>query len=160
MTTARAAIAGAALLWIGLAVLAPYAESVGSPLGALLYDAFHRVCHQIPERSFVLFGHPLAACHRCTGLYAGFLAGVLLLPATGPVREALGARPRLAVLFFIPMVVDAVLLPGNTPATRFLTGLVAALPVGLMAFWAAGQLFGPAAPSQLVPGIAAPGGER
>jgi uncharacterized membrane protein len=36
------------------------------------------VCHQIPERSFVVDGHPLPLCARCTGLYLGTALGGLL----------------------------------------------------------------------------------
>ena len=134
--------AGAASLWIGLVFLAPYAHRADWAMSPFLYDFFDRVCHQIPERSFTAFGHPLAVCHRCLGLYVGFALGSLLLPLMTRVREALLARPRLVILFFLPMVADAVLLAGNTAFSRFSTGLVAAFPVGFMAWVAAGQLFG------------------
>jgi uncharacterized membrane protein len=44
------------------------------------YFFFSGVCHQIPERSFHFWGEPLAVCSRCSGVYAGFLIGALLLP--------------------------------------------------------------------------------
>jgi uncharacterized membrane protein len=44
------------------------------------YFFFSGVCHQIPARSFHVWGEPLAVCARCTGVYAGFLAGTLVFP--------------------------------------------------------------------------------
>jgi uncharacterized membrane protein len=41
---------------------------------------FSPICHQIPERSFFINGHPLAVCARCTGIYAGFFLGLLIYP--------------------------------------------------------------------------------
>ena len=43
------------------------------------YAAGSIVCHQIPERSFHIAGVQLPVCARCTGLYAGALAGVAWL---------------------------------------------------------------------------------
>ncbi len=37
------------------------------------------ICHQLPERSFVIDGHQLPLCARCTGMYLGLLIGTLFL---------------------------------------------------------------------------------
>lgn len=66
------------LLWLGGIILAPWLRSRSSPLTPFLYACFTPVCHQIPERSFELFGFPMAVCARCFGIYAGFLAGMVL----------------------------------------------------------------------------------
>ncbi|HEY3131977.1 MAG TPA: DUF2085 domain-containing protein [Acidobacteriota bacterium] len=39
---------------------------------------FAPICHQIPERSFWLFGKPLSVCARCSGFYFGFFSGLIL----------------------------------------------------------------------------------
>ena len=36
----------------------------------------YAICHQIPERSFVLGGRPLPLCARCTGTFLGALVGL------------------------------------------------------------------------------------
>jgi uncharacterized membrane protein len=41
---------------------------------------FSSICHQMPERSFHLCGHHLAVCARCTGIYGGFVLGMVLFP--------------------------------------------------------------------------------
>lgn len=36
----------------------------------------YAICHQIPERSFVLGGRPLPLCARCTGTFLGAMVGL------------------------------------------------------------------------------------
>lgn len=126
--------------WLGLVVLAPWARSQSWPVSGLLYAFFAPVCHQIPERSFHCFGFPLAVCHRCTGLYTGFTVGLLVLPYLHRVRAFLLARSRVILIFFAPLVIDVALFKWNVPMSRFVTGLVAAFPVGLFVWAAAEQL--------------------
>jgi hypothetical protein len=68
-----AAIPGAALL---AAAPAPRAASY---LGAAAFYAVGSVvCHQLPARSFFLWGRQLPVCARCTGIYAGSAAAALV----------------------------------------------------------------------------------
>jgi uncharacterized membrane protein len=54
---------------------------VAAPLFHLtpIYLLFSAICHQLPSRSWHIHGEPLAACIRCTCIYYGFLAGLLIL---------------------------------------------------------------------------------
>ncbi len=54
-------------------------------VGAAVHAAFALVCHQIDGRSFHAHGVAFAVCHRCTGIYAGLVVGVLAWPL---VRDA------------------------------------------------------------------------
>lgn len=128
------------LAWLGLVVLAPWARSQEWPGGVLLYALFSPICHQNPGRSFQCFGFPLAVCHRCVGLYAGFTAGLLVLPYLERLRRFLLARSRVILIFFAPLAIDVALFKWNVPTSRFVTGLVAAFPVGLFVWAAAEQL--------------------
>ncbi len=38
------------------------------------------ICHQRPERSFILAGHQFAFCARCTGMYLSLLLTVVVFP--------------------------------------------------------------------------------
>ena len=128
------ALSAAALAVLGAAVLAPVLRAEGSVAAAqAVYFAFHAVCHQIPERSFYVGEFPLAVCARCTGLYAGAAAGVLLYPlARGLTRTDAPARGWLLAAA-LPTTVDLLLgvtgLWENTHLSRFLT----ALPAGAAA---------------------------
>ncbi len=51
-------------------------------------------CHQMPERSFFYKGYQFPLCARCTGVFAGEIAGIALILA--------GYRmPRRMMLAFI-----------------------------------------------------------
>ncbi len=100
------ALAGT-LTWLTAIVLAPYLRSRGVPLNALIYSVFAPTCHQLPSRSFHLWGFPLAVCGRCTGIYLGFLAGLLSFPFLRGLGGQDMPRPRTFVILSLPMAVDA-----------------------------------------------------
>lgn len=126
---------------LALPLLAPVASASGSPmLGALLRAAFAGVCHQIPERSFTLLGEPVAVCHRCLGLYAGGLVGLLLLPWLPRLRRWLVERPRRLGWFVLPLLVD-VALPFDSWWSRFGSGLLASFPVAAIVWVAWEEVF-------------------
>jgi uncharacterized membrane protein len=94
---------------------------------ALAYCIFSPVCHQIPERSFFLWGYPLAVCHRCSGIYLGLFLG-LFLPLKGDFLFCFPIRRRIFVLCSCaPIIFDAFLphlgIWPNTAVSRFVTGL-------------------------------------
>ena len=125
--------------WLAL-VAAPALTAPFGPAARLLGDVarllLHPLCHQIAERSFALFGSAFAACHRCTGLYAGFTLGVALWPCLPALAGRLAARPAWVLAGVVPLVADVLLgyLPafGNTPVSRFATGALAAFPIALL----------------------------
>lgn len=117
----------ACLCWLAFVFAPPFVSGHADLLRWLL----HPICHQLPERSFHLFGEPVGACHRCTGLYAGFTLGVLLWPWMPGLAKKLTANPRWVALFFVPLLVDWVVTV-NTPASRFATGVVASFPVAVL----------------------------
>lgn len=131
-----------ALLLVGAVVAAPLLRARGGLfLSEVLYRGFRAACHQMPERSFHLWGFPLAVCARCLGLYAGALAALFCYPLLRrPTRTDAPPRAWL-ILATLPTAVDFALgvlgLWENTHWSRFLTALVA----------------GAAAPFYLVPGL-------
>lgn len=118
-----AALAATAVLLA--AVLAPpfLSPIVRAPLVA----GFHVLCHQLPERSFFLDGVQLAACHRCTGIYAGLVLGVLELLLWRPGAWGKGAEGLALLVAVTPAALDwsgeaLGLWPGSA-ASRVATGL-------------------------------------
>ena len=124
--------------WLALVAAPPVLAAADSSYAALPHWLLHMVCHQHPERSFHWLGVPLAACHRCTGLYLGFTLGVVLWPRLRGAAAWLGGNPRWVAVFFAPLLIDVLI--GNTPLSRFATGVVAAFPVALLPLLAAGEL--------------------
>lgn len=133
-------VAGVAF-WLFLVVGAPLLHQSSPFWSDTLYAGFSRICHQQPERSLHLADEPLAVCSRCCGLYAGLWLGLLAIPYLRRFSTALIDRPRLLILFGIPLLID--LLSPNTVLSRFLTGGLAAFPVALFV-WQAAEQFRPA----------------
>lgn len=71
------------IVWCLLFTITPilcHTSTAWKRIGTLTWLFFGLTCHQIPERSFHLYGYPFAVCARCTGIYFGFLLGLLLYP--------------------------------------------------------------------------------
>lgn len=108
-------------------IAAPLALSSGHLLWALpLYHAFSLVCHQIPERSFFIAGHPFAVCARCFGLYAGFTLASIAYPLISSLRNIDAPPRRWLFMAAVPLVIDYALgffgIWNNTHSSRFITG--------------------------------------
>jgi uncharacterized membrane protein len=117
------------LLILGAVFAAPVllAHGVIQPAG-VIYRTFSFLCHQIPERSFYLEGHPLGVCARCTGIYVGFAAGALSYPLVRSVRKADSPSRLWLVAACVPIAVDFALgffgIWENTHFSRFATGAI------------------------------------
>jgi uncharacterized membrane protein len=125
-----AALAGAMFLagaWLG-----PLLAEAGVPGASWLRLAYGPLCHQLPERCLGLAGTSAALCARCTGLYLGGLAGLLLAVARLPAGLR-GLRPSLLGWAVAPTAIDAVLAWLGAPALPDLPRLLVAVPAGLVA---------------------------
>ncbi|MDT5061842.1 MAG: hypothetical protein QOH63_2301 [Acidobacteriota bacterium] len=125
------------LAFVSLIVIAPLALTHGHEFTALvIYKSFSRFCHQIPERSFYLDGHPLAVCARCAGIYFGFAASVLLYPLARSLRRSDAPARKWLLVAIVPAALDFALdffgIRENTHLTRLVTG---ALLGGVTAFY-------------------------
>jgi uncharacterized membrane protein len=90
----------------------PHPSPLVSWIVAIVYAIGSVVCHQLPERSFHLWGAQMPVCARCTGIYAGAAIAPLLwyvlrrvrvqADATYAARTALvlGALPTIATLAY------------------------------------------------------------
>jgi uncharacterized membrane protein len=115
------------LLFVSLIVIAPVALAHGHDSMALvIYNSFSKFCHQIPERSFYLDGHPFAVCARCTGIYFGFAAGVLCYPLARSLKRGAAPARQWLLAALVPTALDFALdffgVWQNTHLSRSLTG--------------------------------------
>jgi len=100
-------LASVALLIVITTVAAPVALAQGhAGFSAAIYQAFSYLCHQIPERSFHLAGHPFAVCSRCTGLYAGFAFATLALPLARSLKRTDTPHVIWLLLSAVPLAID------------------------------------------------------
>jgi len=139
----RLFLAGATT-WAAAIPLATFAASraaapaVAYGFALAVYAVGHVVCHQLPARSFHLWGAALPVCARCTGIYVGAAAtaGVMAL-----LRRRWSAAPRLVLLAaLVPTAATLVFewTTGTMPANwiRALAGL----PLGAAVAWAIGMV--------------------
>lgn len=94
------------IIWLAAILLAPYLRSQSLNLNDLIYAVFSSICHQIPSRCFSVFGHPLAVCVRCFGIYFGFLIGTLIYPFIRGFSLVSVPKTRTFILVSLPIVVD------------------------------------------------------
>jgi uncharacterized membrane protein len=129
MIATRKVVFFGAVSLCGLA-LAPAWLSDGHRIFALaVFAFFSKVCHQLPERSLVLFGAPVAICVRCLGIYAGTALGSLTHLNRRSAFYWFGAA--LAVNF-LDVAAESVGLHGNMPLLRLLIGGFLGITVGAL----------------------------
>lgn len=120
-------VVAGAMLVMTLIVGAPLALANDHPaIGLTIYRGFSKVCHQLPERSFFIAGHPFAVCARCTGLYSGFTVALLAYPLIGSLKRTTAPPRKWLFLAALPLAVDFSLtffgIWANTHTSRLLTG--------------------------------------
>lgn len=108
-------------------IAAPLALNSGHLIWALpIYHAFSLVCHQLPERSFFIAGHPFAVCARCFGLYAGFTLATIAYPLVCSLKKTDAPPRKWLFIAAAPLLIDYALgafgIWNNTHSSRFITG--------------------------------------
>lgn len=113
------------IVWV-VAILSAAIVLAGAVLGPR--PAFVFLCHQLPERSFLIDGHLFAVCHRCTGAYAGLLIGLLstaiLIVRRVAARFALTCLAIAIALVILDIGLDLVGVVSSTAGSRVMTGLL------------------------------------
>jgi uncharacterized membrane protein len=107
---------------VAAALAVPYSLVHGFPVATFaLHRGFALVCHQQPERSFRIFGEPVAVCARCLGIYAGAAVGLLI---TTSRKVALRFFFAAAALGLLDVLTEHAGLHGNWLDVRFALGLI------------------------------------
>jgi uncharacterized membrane protein len=114
------------LIFALLPVVSPVLAALGASDAALLiFQVYSITCHQMPSRSFFLFGHQMAYCERNTSIY-----GTMAIASLGYIvlrRRSLSPLSiPLYLVLILPMAVDGFtqlfLLRESTWLLRALTG--------------------------------------
>lgn len=134
-------------VWLWAGMLAGFALLVLISLGAGFWGGngssmhwTHRmlstVCHQMPDRSFFLNGEQMAVNTRCLGVFAGLLAGWVLIPFAG--RFTIEKKWPLWFLLVAVMIqiIDVsgnlIQMWENTNRSRFFSGIIPGVAISLM----------------------------
>jgi uncharacterized membrane protein len=108
----------------------------------------YALCHQLPERSFFFHEHQSPLCARCTGMYLGFLIGLVFLiirRRTHSARMPTTAIIAVLIGFITIMGIDGInstisIIPGapqlyhTTNIHRIVTGTLFGLAMCLLFF--------------------------
>lgn len=117
-----------------LSLLAPYLEYQRMELSGVLYAILRSFCHQIPTRSFWIFGSNIGVCSRDLGLYISFLLTWLLLV----IRYRQRFFWKWGILLIIPILLDGITqnlgLRMSTNYLRFSTGILGGAGVAILFF--------------------------
>ena len=133
------ALAPIALVAAVLAV--PYFQMHGFlPIAFALQRGFALVCHQQPDRSFWIFGAPVAVCARCLGIYLGAAVGLLLRTSR---RLAIHLLTITAALNLLDVTTEFAGLHGNWMGVRFALGVALGAAGGLLISSTMGAMFAP-----------------
>jgi uncharacterized membrane protein len=116
-------------LWCSMIITAPLlAKNEHGFASGITYLFFSKICHQIPDRSFFMFGKQFAVCSRCTGLYLGFLLGTIIYPIINKLKPNWIPAKKYFYLAGIPISIDIVIrfvqIAENTFYSRLITGLL------------------------------------
>ena len=131
----RSAVLLAALMagiFILGAFLIPWLEARGVSGATPLRLFYAPLCHQIDSRALQVDSGAVAVCARCTGLYLGGLAG-LLMAAGFIVGRGNDPRPVWFAVALAPTLIDALLPRIGLAGLPNVPRLLLALPAGLMA---------------------------
>ncbi len=119
------------MVWCGLFLSVPFllkGNLTLQKIAALIRFFFAPICHQMDSRSFHLAGHALPVCARCTGIYGGFLVGILIYILISRLKKVLvPSRATLLIgLTVTGLEVSLSLLNvfPSTLASRSITGAV------------------------------------
>lgn len=102
-----------------------------------LIDLCSHICHQLPERSFLWLWDPPLLCARCTGFYAGIVAGgILLIASRGRIAtRSITILATTGLLTGLEIALEQFTAWEGSNAIRGVTGLLfgAAIGIGLLA---------------------------
>lgn len=123
-------------LLILLPVLLVNTGDTGKYISEIDYKYFGHICHQFEGRSLHLGGHKMTVCARCSGIYFGFLIGVVFIPLFKKIKM-INIKYAL-VLISLPIIIDIGLdflgIHQCTLLTRSLTGLLFGFPSAILLY--------------------------
>jgi uncharacterized membrane protein len=127
------------LIWCLLILLPPVLTKAGDSgkyVSEIDYKFFGHICHQFDERSLHIAGYKFAVCARCSGIYFGFLFGVLLIQLLKNIKIR---NVKYGLCFImLPMLIDVGLdflgIHNSNIVTRTITGLMFGIPSAVIIY--------------------------
>jgi len=95
-----------------------------------IFNFFHLMCHQKPERSFFIGNTQLFLCSRCTGIYLSIIVIFLLYPFINFKQTYRLLYSLLAIALLLNFLTYITIF--DTNSTRFILGSLIGIPSGLI----------------------------
>ena len=120
------------LIWCALLISVPFLArggQISQKVSGFITLSFSPACHQAHQCSFTFWHNHLPVCARCTGIYSGFLLGMILYPIFCRPRKYYFPSAWILLAGFGPMILEkclswtGIIQPNNT--IRFITGCMA-----------------------------------
>jgi uncharacterized membrane protein len=127
-----ALLAAIPIVILSASLLCTYAIAHGASMNWRLL--FRMMCHGMPARCLVVWSVPMPICARCTAIYSGLFAGVVLFLL---VRVRIGVAKIFLLAASAAMAVDGftqlAALRTSTNPLRVATGLAVGMAFGIWA---------------------------
>ena len=127
-----ALLAAIPIVFLSASLLCTFAIAHGASMKWRLL--FRMMCHGMPERCLVVWNVPMPICARCTAIYAGLFASVVLFLF---VRVRVGVAKLLLIAASVAMAIDGFTqlagLRQSTNPLRVETGLAVGIAFGIWA---------------------------
>jgi uncharacterized membrane protein len=130
-------------LWLLGTFLAPVLASSELPLlshfSSFLYFFYQPVCHQLPERSILIDGLPMAVCVRCLSVYlAGWLLSLFYIKYKNIRLWPLYRYIILVLPLILDITLELLMLYSNLSILRFVTGFIFGIVLFQLLFFSTG----------------------
>ncbi len=133
------------VFWIAIIIIAPLLISSQKKFlikaGEWIYFFYQPTCHQMPDRSFLLNGIPMAVCIRCLSFYIG---GLILIISLFFVKMINERYMKWSVLLCVPAILDFVLekleIYNNIEEARIVTGFLFGASIFYLIFLSLSQV--------------------
>lgn len=90
---------------------------------SILTGLYMNACHQQPDRSFWLFGYPVALCCRCYGFYLGVVLSALI-SLLNKFRLNIKIFVLLFALITLDIIFNVILKVSTGNIIRFIVGIM------------------------------------
>lgn len=91
------------------------------------------ICHQKPERCFVINGFLFPVCARCTGIIGSFIVAMAFL--MNDIFVEMWISVIMVLVMFLDWILQAVKIKESTNRRRFITGLIGGFGMSYMYYY-------------------------
>lgn len=101
------------------------------------FDYFF-ICHKKPERSFFYRGKQFPICSRCTGIFIGYIIGIIIIILSFLFNYQI-PKPQYLFILITPMAIDGTMQfltsYESTNIKRLITGILSGIAMMILIYY-------------------------